>query len=162
MRRAGALIVALLALVPVTAAAATVDPAALRAALSDPLDNAYVESKIGETDTLEGPFDSNVFASVVYSNSDDQKSVRDRLQYDGLIAGWGRTFYKESTKAWLVDSIFAFGSGSDARSFWGWIGQGLRDSTETTRVLDTSAIPASVGAEYVYDSFHGTEIAFAR
>lgn len=162
MRGAGALMAALLALLPVGADAATVDPAVLRSALSDPLDSSYVEANIGDADTLEGPFDAVVYATTVYSNTDDQNSVRDRLKYDGLIGGWGRSFYRESNKGWLVEAIFAFGSASDARSFWGYIGQGLRESTTTTRVLDTSAIPSSAGAEYLYDSFHGTEIAFAR
>jgi hypothetical protein len=161
MRRAGALMATLLALIPVTAGAATVDPALLRGALSDPLDGAFVEAGVA-ADTLEGPFDAITFTKVEYTDADLQKSIQERLKYDGFITGYGRTFYKEAADAWLVEDVFAFGSASDATSYWGWDSAGLRESTYTTRVVDTTAIPTSLGAEYLLDGFHGTEIRFAR
>ena len=162
MRRAGALMAALLAVFPVSAEAATVGPDVLRAALSDPLDDSFVESSIGDPDTLQGPFDAVTYANVEYTDADIRHSIQERLKYEGFIAGYGRTFYKESVDAWLIEAVFAFGSTSDARSFWGWEGDGLTRSSHTTRIVDTTAIPSSVGADYIYDDVHATEIQFAR
>src|SRR5213593_2271119 len=119
--------------------AITIDPAALRDALAAPLADGFVESTPA-SDTLEGPFDAVTYTNIEYSDTRSRNTERKRLTDNGFITGYGRTWNRETSGAWLVAAVFAFGSNADASSYSRSEQGSMRNSGDTARTIDTAAI----------------------
>lgn len=153
-----------LALAPfaaVAAASPSPDAESLRALLVGAPDLAWVELTPGDTSVLEGPFTADYYAKTEYDSASAQDSVIRRLNFDGFVAGYGRTFERNHHQDWIVDDVKAFGDSAGALSYWAWMRDFLGTSIGVSPI-DSSTIPQSFGYNYAYKGFHATEIIFPK
>ncbi len=153
-----------LSMVPATAQAAgpSPDPEALQKMLVSAPDRAWIESVPGNN-TLEGPFDAQAYALAVYDDAQTRADVAQHLESYGFLGGYGRSFYKSSTKAWIEEDVKSFDTKAGALSFWSWMKSWLPDGADTTTpVVDTTAIPNSFGTEWLLAGFHATDTLFTK
>ncbi len=120
VRRLCALAVAALAMAPIAAlAAASPSPAALRAALADPIDRNFVEADVGTAGTLEGPFDAESYASYYELAGQDvqtAQSLARSLHSKGFVGGYGRQWYQPRATEFLGELVMGFTRSSGASS----------------------------------------------
>jgi len=120
VRRLCVLVVAALAVTPITALAApSPGPATLRAALADPIDRSFVEADVGAAGTLEGPFDAESYASYFELAGLDQQtgqSLVRSLHRNGFVGGYGRQWYQPRATEYLGELVMGFTRSSGASS----------------------------------------------
>jgi hypothetical protein len=120
VRALGALAVAVLAMTPIEAAAASSpSPDKLHAALAEPLDRSFIEADVGAAGTLEGPFDAESYANYSELSGLDaqtsQSMVRS-LQRNGFVGGYARQWYKPRASEFLGELVMVFTRSSGASS----------------------------------------------
>jgi len=111
---------AALAVTPVTVSAATApSPAALRAALADPLEASFVEAEIGTQGTLEGPFDLKAYLDYYRLSGTNESDIQHGAAYltrDGFVGGYGRQWYRPRSTDVMGELVLVFGSNAGASS----------------------------------------------
>jgi hypothetical protein len=153
-----------LTMAPATALAAgpSPDPAAMKKMLVNAPDGGWIESAPAPN-TLEGPFDAQTFTTDVYDDAQTRTDVATHLQNYGFLGGYGRTFHKASSKAWIEEDVKSFDTKAGAVAFWTWMKSWLPEGADTTTpVVDTSAIPNSFGTEWLLSGFHATDTLFTK
>ena len=115
-----ALAVAALAMTPIAAlAASSPSPAALRAALADPIDRNFIEADVGTAGTLEGPFDAESYASYYELAGLDVQTAQGlarSLRSNGFVGGYGRQWYQPRATEYLGELVMGFTRSSGASS----------------------------------------------
>lgn len=114
-------------------------------------------------DTLEGSFDANFYVNAEWQDQADRDAISARLQADGFIGGYGRTFHRTSPpEAWITEDVKAFPDTTHALTHWGWANSYFHDPTDTANDVQTPAIPSSFGEKYTNSTWLAIDIYFTK
>jgi hypothetical protein len=140
----------IVALLPVTAAAAPTPSPALSGVLAPPPSADYVEADATVPGSLEGAFDAKKY---VATGGPANPALAERtLERDGFVDGFARTWIQRSSGHVLVEIVIAF-NGADGAKSW-LLSSELADKAEPSyqHSVSISGIDAYYGARFHYAS----------
>jgi hypothetical protein len=152
---------AVLALLPLAAAASpslspTLDKALANAPTSD-----YVEANATASGVIEGPFDAAHYAAT---SSAKATQIQATLQHDGFVAGYGRTWIQRASQHVLVEAVLAFNGGDGAKKWLAASEVADKADTNYQHAVSITGINSYYGAHFYYTSSkaYGDGFAFVK
>ncbi|HET9780472.1 MAG TPA: hypothetical protein VFR33_01730 [Candidatus Dormibacteraeota bacterium] len=146
----------------IQATAATPGPAALRSNLAEPVEPGFVEVDQGSSGTLEGPFDSYMYAASLTTDANVRQQITDGLDQGGFVTGYGREWYFPKQSDWLGELVMVFYRASGASSVASTTKINYARDPGFQSFIDLPQIPNSYGLTEIIDGFHWTVVDFRK
>jgi hypothetical protein len=152
---------AVLAILPVVAAAAPSPSPTLDRVLAAAPTSDYVEADATASGVIEGPFDAHHYAATSTTNA---AQIQVTLERDGFVGGYGRTWIQRASQHVLVEAVIAFTGGDGAKK---WLAASeLADKADPNyqHPVSITGIDSYYGAHFYYTSSkaYGDGFAFVK